>query len=179
VLRITITTAEGFDESTSQFVDTQTVELELEHSLVSLSKWESKWEVPFLSSEDKTSEQTLDYIRMMNLGQDFPDSLFDKFTAENYKVIDTYINAKMTATWFSNEPNEKSSEVITAELIYYWMIALTIPFDCQNWHLNRLLTLVRVCNIKNAPKKKTNAAEMALRNRELNAQRRRETGSTG
>jgi hypothetical protein len=179
VLQISIAIAEGFDEATSEFVASETVVLSLEHSLVSVSKWESKWEIPFLGSEDKDTEQTLDYIRMMNLGEDFPDSLFSKFSDENFKAIDKYINAKMTATWFRDQPQAPSSEIVTAELIYYWMIALAIPFDCQEWHLNRLLTLVKVCNIKNAPKDKMSSAAIAKQNHDLNAQRRSAMGTKG
>lgn len=170
---------EGFDDRTSEFVESDVIIIELEHSLVSLSKWESKWEAPFLSTESKTEEQVLDYIRMMNFRGDFPEEALPKFRAEDFDEINTYINARMSATWFSDRKAARSREVVTAELIYYWMIALGIPFECQDWHLNRLLTLVKVCNLKNAPKTKMTAAESASRNRELNAQRRQATGSKG
>jgi hypothetical protein len=179
MLRVQIVMTEGFDEVTSEFVASETFELDLEHSLLSLSKWESKWELPFLSSSEKTEEQVVDYIRAMCLSDSVPETVFSKFSVENYEEINKYINARMSATWFSDKDSGRNREVITAELIYYWMIALGIPFECQEWHLNRLLTLVKVCNLKNAPKKKMTSAEAGQRNRELNAQRRRESGSKG
>ena len=179
MLQLKITTAEGFDEATSEFVSADGAVLELEHSLVSVSKWESKWEIPFLGSEAKTDDQVLDYVRMMFSGAEFPEQLLPHFTAENYTQINDYINAKMSATWFREVRQPPSQEVVTSELIYYWMIALGIPFECQNWHLNRLLTLIKVCNIKNSPDKKMSQREIAQQNRDLNAQRQRELGTSG
>ena len=178
MLQIEVVTAEGFDDTTSEFVAAETVVLRLEHSLLSLSKWESKWEIPFLDTSDKTNDQVLDYIRMMCLDE-FPEGIFQKFTNKHFETINTYINAKMTATTVRDTPSRGAREIITAELIYYWMIALGIPFACQEWHLNKLLMLVKVCNLKNAPKEKMNRGEMLRRNKELNDQRRRESGSKG
>ena len=177
MLRLKIVKAEGFDEATNQFVEIDALTLELEHSLLSLSKWESKWEIPFLGSQDKTAEQTLDYIRMMFSGDEFPEAWLQEFSAGNFEEINNYVNAKMTATTFREMRHEPNREVVTAELIYYWMIALGIPFECEKWHLNRLLTLVKVCNIKNAPKEKgkVNAADR----RSLNELRRKELGTRG
>lgn len=179
MLQIVIVINEDYDEANSQFVNPESVTLHLEHSLVSLSKWESKWCIPFLREEEKTTEQVIDYIRMMFLGADFPEQVVEHFTAEHYTAITRYIEAKMTATWFNEQRPAPNDEIVTAELIYYWMIALGVPFECQNWHLNRLLTLIKVCNIKNAPKSKMSRADARNRQRELNAQRRRETGSKG
>jgi hypothetical protein len=179
MLRLTVVTAENFDDTVNEFVPASLVTLELEHSLVSLSKWESKWEVPFLNNDKKDNAQVLDYIRMMFSGDVFPEHVLEYFKDEHYQKINHYIEQKMTATWFAEEQPSSSQEVITAELIYYWMIALTIPFECQNWHLNKLLTLIKVCNAKNAPKKKMSGAELAARNRDLNAQRRAELNSKG
>jgi hypothetical protein len=177
VLRIKVVIAEGYDETSERFLEPETIVIELEHSLLSVSKWESKWEVPFLDTNNKTNEQTLDYVRMMNLGPDLPEDIFSKFSPENFDTINEYINAKMTATWFRETQEAKVREVITAELIYYWMISLGIPFDCEGWHLNRLLTLIKVCNIKNAPSKKVSSAEAGQRARELNAQRKAAMGT--
>ena len=179
MLQLVIVTAEGYDETTHEFVSADSVVLELEHSLISLSKWESKWEIPFLNNEEKTNEQVLDYVRMMFSGADFPEHVIPKMTKDHFDKVNLYINARMTATWFSDKQQPASLEIVTAELIYYWMIALGIPFECQEWHLNRLLTLIKVCNLKNAPKKKMTSADAAQRNRELNLQRRAQTGSKG
>lgn len=180
MLRLTVQTApEGWDEVKEEFVDATTQTLQLEHSLISLSKWESKWCKPFLSAEQKTTEEVVDYIKFMTLNSVDPD-VYMHLTAENFKQIDAYINAPMTATTFSeNKQGKANREVITSELIYYWMVALNIPFECQKWHLNRLLTLVRVCNIKNQPPKKRSRRETASNYAALNAARRKQMNSKG
>lgn len=179
MLRLEVITEEGYDESSEQFVAASSRILELEHSLLSLSKWESKWCVPFLSTNSKTEEQTLDYIRMMYLRGEFPEDIWTKLEPKHYDQIREYIDAPMTATTFNDKKAKASREIVTAELIYYWMIALGIPFECQEWHLNKLLTLVKVCNIKNSPKQKMSAADSAQQRQQLNEERRRATGSRG
>ncbi len=181
MLQITVTLSEGYDEEKQEFVDTEECVLSLEHSLVSASKWEAEFERPFLGFDKKTSEQTLAYIGMMILPGDYPEKVLDHLSAENIKEIDGYINSKQTATWFSEprEDDKKPRETITTEIIYYWMIALNVPFECQYWHLNRLLTLIKVCNIKNTPKEKMSRSQQAAQWRTLNAQRRAATGSSG
>ena len=180
MLTIVVPGVEMFDEQTQEFITVADVTLDLEHSLVSLSKWESKHEKPFLGKAEKTNEEALDYIRTMTLTPEVPEGVYHKLSEDNIIVINKYIDAKMTATWFSEAPGAPSSrDVITAELIYYWMITFQIPFECETWHLNRLFTLIRVCNIKQAKPKKMSRSEMAARNRELNSQRRTQLGTKG
>lgn len=180
MLRITVLGVEAFDETSQEFTTQGDVVLELEHSLVSLSKWESEFERPFLSNESKTSEELFDYIRCMALDPDVPGQTFHKLTEDNYKQIDAYINKKMTATWFSDvKPATRNQEVLTAELIYFWMISYKIPFECENWHLNRLFTLIRICDLKQGKPKKMSRNEIAQRNRELNEQRKKQLGTKG
>ena len=180
MLRIIIPSTEMWDEVNEKFVDSKELVLQLEHSLVSLSKWESKWCKPFLSKENKTFEETIDYIRCMTINQHVPDEVYNCLTGENIREINEYISAPMTATRFSNDVMGKGSrEQITSELIYYWMIALNIPFECQKWHINRLLTLIRVCNIKNQPSKKMSRREIMRRNTALNAARRKKLRTNG
>ena len=180
MLRLTVQLSpEGWDEQKEEFVEARTQVLQLEHSLISLSKWESKWCKPFLSSTNKTDEEIMDYIKFMTLTQVDPE-VYSHLSVENFKEIDAYINAPMTATTFAEDKSGKRSrEIITAELIYYWMIALQIPFECQKWHLNRLLTLVRVCNIKNTPPKKYSKRETASNYAALNAARRKQMNTKG
>lgn len=180
MLTIIVSGVEMFDEEKQEFVTQDEIILELEHSLVSLSKWESKHEKPFLGKEEKSTEETLDYVKCMIMNPDVSDEIVDKLTEENLSDVNDYINAKMTATWFADAPGApQTRQVITAELIYYWLIAFQIPFECEHWHLNRLFTLIRVCNIKQEKPKKMSRAELAARNRTLNAQRKAQLGTTG
>lgn len=181
MLRIVVPAADLFDESTNEFISTKEQTLLLEHSLVSLSKWESKWNKAFLSKKEKTTEEVLDYVRCMTLTKNVDPMVYRCLSPENIKAINDYIDAPMTATYFSNEnkANPMSRETVTSELIYYWMIALNIPFECQKWHLNRLLTLIKVCNIKNTPPKKMSKAEIMRQNKALNDARRKKFHTKG
>ena len=181
MLQITIPVSpEGWDEEKCEFVEPQSVTLELEHSLVSLSKWESKWCKAFLSKNEKTSEEILDYIKCMTLTPDVDPDVYNHLTRDNMLQVNKYIEAPMTATYFPEDKSGKTSrEIVTSELVYYWLIALQIPWECQYWHLNRLMTLIRVCNVKNAPPKKMSKRDIMSRNAALNAARRKQLNSKG
>lgn len=180
MLKITVDATEVFNDETSEFSQTGGTTIELEHSLVSLASWESKWEKSFLGSKDKTSEETLDYIRCMALDKSLPEDLFERIPPEEIRRVNDYLSAKMTATTFGDDGNQASSrQIITAEIIYSWMVGLNVPFECQYWHLTRLITLVRVLNVQNAPKKKSNPHQIAGRNRAINDARKKQLGTTG
>ena len=180
MLQITIPAIEQWDEREQEFIYTKEQTLKLEHSLVSLSKWESKWGKAYLTKKDKTYDEALDYIKCMTITPNVDPNVYKCLTSKNISDIEDYINAPMTATCFSDDKNGRSSrEVVTSELIYYWMIALQIPFECEKWHLNRLLTLIRVCNIKNTPPKKMSRRSIMSRNAALNASRRKQLNTRG
>lgn len=178
MLRIRIPMEVGFKEDTQEFIDEFFV-IDLEHSLASLSKWESIFEKPFLSSSEKSGEELLGYIRCMTLTPNVPDEVLSRITHGNIEEITEYINAKMTATWFGETSREKNREVVTAEIVYYWMISLSIPFECQYWHLSKLFTLIRVCSEKNAPPKELSQSDLSARNRALNEARKKQYGTSG
>lgn len=174
-LRITVPEREYYNERTGEFTYTKKQTLTLEHSLVSVSKWESKWCKSFLTrnkNDKMTNEEFVDYIKCMTLTQNVDPGVYDALTNRNYTEISEYINAPMTATTFYGRDEKINRHVITSEEIYYWMISLGIPFECQKWHLNRLLTLIKICNIKNSSDKKMSKSEVMSRNAMLNAQRR-------
>lgn len=172
---------EGWDEEKQEFIPAKTQTLQLEHSLVSIKKWESKWNRSFLSSKQvMTDEESLDYIKCMTLTQNVKPEVYDCITRKNVMEVEKYITSPMTATTFNDRDSKKgSSEIITAELIYYWMIACSIPMECQKWHLNQLITLIRVCSIKNGPAKKMSKSDIAKQNAALNAARRQRLNSKG
>lgn len=180
MLQITIPAVELFDENTNEFISTKEQTLQLEHSLVSLHKWESKWCKPFLSKQDKSPEELLDYVKCMTVTQNVNPDVYMFLTDDNLRQINSYIEAPMTATTFSDNGNSKKNrEIVTAELIYCWMITLNIPFECKKWHLNSLLTLIKVCTIKNQPPKKTSKKDLLSRNAALNAARRKQYNTSG
>lgn len=171
---------ESYDSEKNEFIPAKTVTLQLEHSLVSLSKWESKWCKPFLSKKDKTDEEIIDYIKCMTITQNVKPEVYNKLTVENIDDINKYIYAPMTATTFREDKHGKvNNEIVTSELVYFWMVSLNIPFECQKWHLNRLLTLIRVCNVKNQPPKKMSKRDVMNRNAALNAARRKQFNTKG
>lgn len=186
MLKIVIPAGECWDSTNEVFISKkESTTLSLEHSLVSISKWESKWHKPFLASEKKTNEEIIDYIKCMTITQNVDDTVYYFLTNENFKAVNSYIENPMTATTFSvygqqkNMPTRKN-EVLTSEVIYYWMVSYQIPFECQKWHLNRLITLIRVCNIKNnAGNQKMSKRDTMANNRMLNDARRKKLNTKG
>jgi hypothetical protein len=179
MLRIIVPASEFFNVENSEFIYYPEEILELEHSLVSISKWESKWHKPFLSETKKTVEEILYYIQCMCINEHVDTRIFNRLTNNDISAINEYIDDPMTATTFNETKGGGSREVVTSEIIYYWMITLNIPFECQDWHINRLLTLIKVCNIKNSPEKKMSKQEILERNKRLNAERRRKLNTKG
>lgn len=171
---------EIFDDEKQEFVTPDTKTIQLEHSLISLSKWESKWCKPFLTKEAKTPEETIDYIKCMTITPNVSDEVYSHLTVDNIMQVNKYIDHPMTATTFpKSKKGVGSKEIITSEIIYYWMITLNIPSEYQKWHLNRLLTLIQVCNVKNEPAKKMSKSEILSRNRALNAARKQKLNTRG
>lgn len=181
MLKLTVGDQEFYNEETEEFEERGGVELLLEHSLLSLSKWESIHEVSFFGSKEKTGDELLSYIRMMVISPEDPGNVFDYFTSKDFERVNEYISRANTATVFPNkqERSPGPKDVITSELIYYWLVAYQIPFEVETWNLNRLFTLIRICNAKNQKPKKMSKAELARRNKELNDRRKAELGTRG
>ena len=182
MLKILIKGIEGFDEETSTFLPlTPDLVIELEHSLLSVSKWESKYEKPFLTSGNKTSSETYDYIKMMLVSPGIDPDVLDGCSQENFDKIREYINSNQSATTFGQMPEHRGQgETITSELIYFWMSNFNIPFVCETWHLNRLFSLIKIANIKNSkPGKKLPRGEISQKYRDMNEQRKAQLGTKG
>lgn len=177
MLEIVIPQTELYDEILNEFTIVKEQKLLLEHSLVSISKWESKWHKPFFDRKEKTLEETIDYIRCMSINA-VDQNVYKCITPSVIRQVNKYIDDPMTATTIKSV-KKSNNEVVTAEIIYYWMVALNIPFECQKWHLNRLLTLINVCSIKSRPAKKMNPREVMSRNASLNAARRKALHTRG
>ena len=182
MLELIIPEREMFDARRQEFLYLKEQKLVLEHSLISLSKWESKWKKPFLDKKQKTIEESIDYVRCMLLNaKDVNPTVLTLLSDDIFSQINDYIEDSMTATWFNDKNQKKggSGQIVTSELIYYWMVAFRIPFTCEKWHLNRLLTLIKVCEQKNAPKKRMKRKDIYARNAALNAARKSKYGSNG
>lgn len=180
MLQLDVKAREFFDERTNEFILVKPATLQLEHSLISISKWESKWKKPFLSSEEKSMEETLDYIRCMTISQNVDPYIYLTLSADDFRKVNEYIGDKMTATWFNEKQQYQGrKETVTSELIYYWMIAYSIPSEYQKWHLNRLMTLIRICSIKSQPPKKRSKRDILKSNAQLNAERRQKYNTKG
>lgn len=178
--KIHIKESRMFNSLTNEIITLKEQDIQLEHSLVSISKWEQKWHKSFLGTKEKTREEMADYIRCMCMTQNVDPLVFQYMSEENLREINEYIADPMTATTFSDKKNGGGNEIITNEIIYWQMITLGIPVEFQKWHLNRLLTLIKVCSIKNNPdKKKLSRSEIMARNRQLNKARRAANHSAG
>lgn len=180
MLILKIPEQEYYDQANEEFIVCKACTLKLEHSLVSISKWESKWKKPFLTDKPKTSAEFIDYIRCMTINQDVPDEVYSLLSHENVKKIEEYIMDPATATTVFDRRKSKTGkpEIPTSELIYYWMVVNGIPFDCEKWRLNRLLTLIKVCNAKGNPQQMSKQEIYAM-NAALNSSRRAASGSRG
>ena len=180
MLKIETPETELWDEYNQRFILVKKQTLFLEHSLISLSRWESNWEKPFLKRNDKkTLVETIDYVRCMTINNNVDPNVYRVLTADNINAINAFVNAKKTATIVYEDKHRSTGETVTSELIYYWMVSLGIPFECQKWHLNRLLTLIRVCNVKNSPGKKMGRNALLNRYASLNKKRREAMHSNG
>lgn len=184
MLQIIIPEQEKYDEISEEFIKIKNTTLKLEHSLLSIKKWESKWHKPYLGNDDKTIPEILDYISCMTLNKESVDPMVYRFlNEEDVKKIIDYIKDPMTATWFSGNnrigASNKYGEVVTAEIIYYWMISLRVPVEFEKWHLNQLLTLLKVISIKNGGEKKMSKKDAAIQRKMLNEQRRKKYKTKG
>lgn len=181
MLQICVPGIESWDERTEEFITGPETVISLEHSLISISKWESKWHRAFLGKQQPKGEELMDYIKCMTITPNIKNEVYDRLTRQNIDDILNYINDPMTATTITERDGGKrrGSEIITSELIYYWMVAMQIPFECQKWHINRLLTLIRICSIKNQPDKKMSKRSTMQQNAALNAARRQKLHSRG
>ena len=181
MLELKILGEEYYDDEKQEFYSENDQILRLEHSLVSVSLWEQRYNRPFLEADDKTQEETLGYVECMIL-DDIPENLESLLTAFHIEQINKYVESPASATTFVDVKSKTRGpkQVITSELVYYWMIAYQIPFECQYWHLNRLFALIRICNIQNNPdKNKMSKAEIAARNRALNEERKAKLKTRG
>ena len=171
---------EKWDEEKEEFIEPPKTTLQLEHSLVSLSKWESKWCKPFLSQKELTDDETMDYIKCMTVTPNVKSEVYDWLSKENIDEIVSYIKSPMTATTVREPKSSKiDHSIITSEVIYHWMIEWQIPFECQKWHLNRLITLIKVRIAKSVPAKPMSKGEIMRRNSHLNALRKRQWNTRG
>lgn len=179
MLKLIVPPGELYDEAKGEFIYTKETVLQLEHSLLSLSNWEQKWHKPFMGKTEKTDEEVLDYVRCMTITQNVDPNVYLVLTEQNFKDINDYILDPRTATTINDQSGKKNREIITNEIIYYWMTELNIPPEYAKWHLNHLLTLIEVASIKKQPPKKMSKKDILNRNRNLNALRKKQLGTTG
>lgn len=186
MLEIEVAGGEFYDEDKNEFSTRKPVTLRLEHSLLSISKWESIWKIPFLHTTDskgvdsKTLEQTLSYVKCMTINQNVPDYIYDHISDSDMVKIWDYVNSDCSATWFSETKGSRANQrIVTSELIYYWLVAYQIPWEAQKWHLSRLQTLVKICDVNSQTKKKMSKSEILSQNQRINEARRKANQTRG
>lgn len=179
MLELVVEEKEFYDDSTGKFIILPRTELLLEHSLYSISKWESIHKKPFLSKTEHTNDEIMDYIRCMTINKKVDPIVYTCLGGKEMETIMNYMQDEMTATTIKQKESKMNREIITAEIVYYWMVSLGIPFECDKWHFNKLMTLISVCSIKNAPSKKMSQREALMQQNQLNDLRRAKLGSLG
>lgn len=181
MLYVTVPETELYDEVNEEFITLKPVTLKMEHSLLSISKWEALHHKAFLTGKKHTEDETIDYIKCMTIG-DVDDSVYDRLTTENLRDILDYVDSSKTATYVPRDRIEgKTAETTTSEVLYYDMFTCGIPIECERWHLSKLLALIHVFSVKNKPagKRTMSNRELARRNSALNAARRKKYNSKG
>ena len=179
MLTIQLAATELFDNERQTFIPLPAATLQLEHSLLSISKWEQKWKKSFLDKNAvRTVAESRDYVRCMTINHADPTAYMRLGEADMDK-IQKYINDPASATVIKRQAGKGSSEILTSELIYYRMVEAGIPFECQKWHLNRLITLINIYGEKQKTPQKMSRSEVYAQNRALNAARKAKTGSKG
>lgn len=173
-----------WNEKDQEFVTISPYTIKIEHSLLSIRKWESKWHKPFMTQTQKTQAEQKDYVRCMTIGYELPEEVYATLDAQEMNEVFTYMNEPMTATWFSENDQKQAkskmgSETVTYEIVYYWMSKLNIPYDCEKWHINSLMTLIKVSMLKEQPSKKMSKRDVMSQNRALNEQRKAKMKSKG
>lgn len=179
MLKIRVPDGEFFNNHLQEFRTVKGQTIQLEHSLISLSRWESKWKKPFLDGKEKTRDESIDYIRCMSLTKGVDPLLYASIPGALLNKIFEYVYSQRTATTFKNTRGGGSKEVVTSELIYFWMIYHGVPIECEKWHLSRLLALIRICDIKQGPQQKMSRNDIFSQNRSLNAARKRNLRTSG
>lgn len=155
------------------------VRLQFEHSLRSLSKWESKNKIAFLAGREKTPAQMVDYYRCMLLSPEDPDLVY-LLDPSQMEELTNYINENQTASSVPNEgPTQYNPETTTSELVYFWMTALKINWEAQDWHFSRLMMLVQITSYKQQPPKKRNPREVLSDMRRENERRKKLFNTSG
>lgn len=179
MLELPVNGMEFYNERTGEFINVKGTVLKLEHSLISLSKWESKWHKPFFSKETRTYDEMVDYIRCMTIMQNVDPMIYSALTQKDIEKVENYMADPMTATTINRHGSKQKYQNVTSELIYSWMVSLGIPFECEKWQLNRLFTLIEVCGAEQSPKKKMRKNDILRQNAQLNAARKKARGTSG